>query len=72
MSKVRDILKKMSIARDDFGYYGIYHEHYADGGTRAEVENKLLDRVNAEKKHQRPKRKRSYESMVFWGVICLN
>lgn len=45
MEKISDIIKKMSIARDDFGYYGMYHDCYAEGGTRAEVINKLLDKA---------------------------
>ena len=72
MPKVKDILKKMSIDRDENGYYGIYMSFYAEGGTRAEVENKLLDRVIFEKRHNRLKKKKTYEDTVFWGVIGLN
>jgi len=72
MAKVKDIISKMSIDRDENGYYGIYMSFYAEGGTRTEVENKLLDKVIFEKRRNRPKKKKTYEDTVFWGIIGLN
>ena len=59
MARIKDILKHARVDRDENGWYALYFFHYAEGGTRAEAQNNLLDKINREshgiKRHRKAK-----------------
>lgn len=46
MFKVLDIVKEMEVGKNDTGYFASWDEIYAEGGTRNEAVNNLLNEIN--------------------------
>ena len=46
MTKVKEIVNKTVILRTDDGYIAIFDNYQADGGTRNEAVNNLLDLIS--------------------------
>ena len=68
---VKDIVKKCLISMNDRGYIAVYGHYYAEGGTKSEALNNLVDEVNAEKGF-RNIRKRLNKKRLFWNKMGMN
>ena len=68
---VKDIVKKCLISMNDRGYIAVYGAYYAEGGTKSEAINNLVDDVNAEKGF-REIRKRLNKKRLFWNKMGMN
>jgi len=68
---VKDIVKKCLISMNDRGYIAVYGAYYAEGGTKSEAINNLVDDINAEKGF-REIRKRLNKKRLFWNKMGMN
>ena len=69
MVNVKDILKHARVDHDENGWYALYLFHYAEGGTRAEAQNNLLDKINREpepRKKRHMKKDKSFDINTIW------
>ena len=67
MIKVKEIVTKCRISMNDSGYIAVYGHYYAEGGTRSEALNNLVDEINAERGFRNLRAKR-----LFWRKIGMN
>lgn len=67
MIKVREIVTKARITMNDAGYIAIYGHWYAEGGTRSEALNNLVDEINAERGFKNLRMRK-----MFWHKIGMN
>jgi len=56
---------------NDRGYIAVYGAYYAEGGTKSEAINNLVDDINAEKGF-REIRKRLNKKRLFWNKMGMN
>lgn len=67
MIRVKDIVNKTIISMNDRGYIAVYGHYYAEGGTKNEALNNLLDEINAERGFRDLQMRR-----IFWNKIGMN
>ncbi len=70
MIRVKEIVNKCRISMDDAGYIAVYGQHYAEGGTRNEALNNLVDEINAERGFRNLKARRRQKA--FWYKMGMN
>lgn len=67
MIKVKEIVTKARISMNDSGFIAIWGHYYAEGGTRNEALNNLVDEINAERGFRNLKARR-----LFWHKMGMN
>lgn len=70
MIKVREIVTKARISMNDSGFIAIWGHYYAEGGTRNEALNNLVDEINAEKGFRNLIARKRMKT--FWHKIGMN
>ena len=67
MVRVSQIVNEARLTMNDAGYIAVYGHYYAEGGTRNEALNNLVDEINAERGFRNLRAKR-----LFWRKIGMN
>ncbi len=67
MIRVGEIATKARVTMNDSGFIAIWGHYYAEGGTRNEALNNLVDEINAERGFLNLKARR-----LFWHKMGMN